>query len=89
MSAVAVGGGVAAGAMVAVGAGAIGVAIHAAESAAKLGELAQSTGVSVEALSGFGFVAKQTGVDTQVMNTGARAAEQIRFRGRPRLPPAP
>jgi hypothetical protein len=70
MSAVAVGGGVAVGAMAAVGAGAIGVALHVAESAAKLHELSQSTGVSVEALSGFSFVAKQTGVDTQVMTTG-------------------
>ena len=79
MSAVAVSGGVAVGAMAAVGAGAIGVALHVAESAAKLHELSQSTGVSVEALSGFSFVAKQTGVDTQVMATGLERLSKSAF----------
>jgi len=50
--------------------GAIAVAEHAAESAAKLYELSQSTGVSVEALSGLGFVAKQVGVSTEEMTRG-------------------
>lgn len=63
-------GGAVAGTFAAVSAGAIALVAHTAESAAKLGELAQSTGVSVEALSGLGFVAKQTGVDSETMTRG-------------------
>lgn len=79
MNAIAVAGGAATGAMAAVGAGAIAIALHTAESAAKLHELSQSTGVSVEALSGFGFVAKETGVDTQTMTTGLERLSKSAF----------
>src|SRR5579864_9372288 len=59
-----------AGAAAAVGAVALGniaLATHTAEAIAKMGELAQSSGVSVEALSGLSFVCKQVGVDTESM----------------------
>lgn len=56
--------------MAALTASAVGVAVHATEGAAKLYELSQATGVSVEALSGLLFAAKQTGVETQAMTTG-------------------
>lgn len=79
MSELAVGGGVVAGAMVAVGAATIGVAIRAAESAAQLGHMAQATGVSVETLSRFGYVARQTGVDTQAMDTGLERLSKSAF----------
>jgi len=63
-------GGAAAAGFTAIAAGAIGIALHAAESAAKLNQLSQATGVSVEALSGLGFVAKQVGVDQQTLAQG-------------------
>src|ERR1700741_2004858 len=47
--------------LLAIGAGIAGIAVHAADSSAKLHELSQSTGVSVETLSRFQFIAKQTG----------------------------
>jgi hypothetical protein len=49
----------------AVASGAIGIAVQAAESSAKLLELSESTGISVEALSGLQFAAKQTGIETE------------------------
>jgi Lambda phage tail tape-measure protein (Tape_meas_lam_C) len=54
----------------AVALGTVGAAMHAAESAAKLDELSQSTGVSTKALSGLGFVAKQFGIDSEQMIRG-------------------
>jgi lambda family phage tail tape measure protein len=60
----------AAAALATVEAGAIGVAMHAAESAKKLNELSESTGVSIEALSGLGFVAKEAGVSAEDMTRG-------------------
>ncbi len=69
-TALTVGLGATAGAAAAVSAGAIGLAIHTAQSAAKMLELSQSTGVSVSTLSGFAFVAKQSGVDSEAMTKG-------------------
>ena len=46
-------------ALASVSLGAIGLAMHAAEGAAELHTLSQATGVTTEALSGLGFVAKQ------------------------------
>jgi hypothetical protein len=51
--------------LAAVGATAIGVAMHAAEGAEKLLQLSRSTGVSVEALSALQFAARQTGIDQE------------------------
>jgi hypothetical protein len=70
MSYLAIAGGVAAGAVAAVTGSAIALAVHSAETAAKMNELSQSTGVSVETLSGFAFVAKQTGVEQEAMTKG-------------------
>jgi hypothetical protein len=70
MSLLAVGGGVAVGAIAAVEAAAIGMAIHTAEAAASMLILSQSTGVSVATLSGFSFVAKQMGVDQDTLVRG-------------------
>jgi hypothetical protein len=70
MNLLAVGGGVAVGAIVAIEAAAIGLAIHTAEAAAKMLILSQSAGVSVETLSGFSFVAKQMGVDQETLVKG-------------------
>ena len=64
----ALGAGAAAG-VAALGAVAVGIATEAAESANKLHELSQSTGVSVETLSRFGYAAKQTGVASEQMTT--------------------
>jgi hypothetical protein len=61
--------GLAAGAATA-GAAVIGIAVHASESAKKLHELAQSTGVSVEELSGLSVVGKITGVDIDSLAKG-------------------
>ena len=52
----------AAGGLAAVSAAAIGISVHAAEAAAQLYSLSQSTGVSVEALSALGYAAKATDV---------------------------
>ena len=52
---------------VAVGAAGIGIAIHAADAAAHLGELSQSTGVSVESLSLLGDVAEAKGISVDSM----------------------
>jgi hypothetical protein len=57
----------------------VALALHAAESAAKLNQLSQATGVSVEALSGFGFVAKQMGVESQVMVLGLERMSRSAF----------
>lgn len=59
--------------------GALALAAHSAEAAAKFNELSQSTGVSVEALSGFGFVANQTGVEAQVMTLGLERMSKSAF----------
>lgn len=69
------------GALTAVGAGAIaamgtfgiaalGMAAHSAESTAKLYDQAQATGVSIEALTGLGYAAKQAGVSQDTLATG-------------------
>jgi hypothetical protein len=60
-------GGGAAAALLSIEGAAIGLAIHTAESAAKLGELAQRTGVSTEALAGFAVAGKAVGVDIDTM----------------------
>lgn len=57
----------AAAALLTVEAAAIGVAIHSAETTAKMYELAQATGVSIETLSGLSFVAKQVGIDQETL----------------------
>jgi lambda family phage tail tape measure protein len=57
----------------------IGVAVHAAQSAEKLYELAQSTGVSTEALSGLGFAARQVGVDQETMARGLEKMSKSAF----------
>jgi lambda family phage tail tape measure protein len=59
---------------VAVGAAAIGIAIHASEAAARLGELSQATGVSVESLSLLGDVAQSKGISVDSM---AKALEKM------------
>lgn len=58
----------------AAGAGAIGVAIHASEAAAHLGELSKSTGISVESLSLLGSVAESKGISVDSM---AKALEKM------------
>ena len=63
-------GGLAAGAMAAVGAGAIGVAVETAKSADEMYHLAESSGISVEALSKLSFVAKQYDIDQQSLAKG-------------------
>jgi Phage-related minor tail protein/Lambda phage tail tape-measure protein (Tape_meas_lam_C) len=70
MSALAIGGGVAIGALAAIEAASIGLTIHTAEAAARMLVMSQTTGVSVEALSGLAFVAKQSGVEAEVMENG-------------------
>jgi hypothetical protein len=59
--------------------GAAGIASHAAESAAKMYELAQSTGVNVETLSAFSFAAKTVGVDTQTLALGLERMSKSAF----------
>jgi hypothetical protein len=59
--------------------GAAGIASHAAESAAKMYELAQSTGVNIETLSGFSFLAKTVGVDTQTLAMGLERMSKSAF----------
>jgi tail tape-measure protein len=73
------GAGVAVGALAGIEAGAIALALHTAESAAKLGELSQITGVSTEALSGLGFAAKQSGVDQESMTKGLEKLNKAVF----------
>jgi len=59
------------GAAAATAAGAvIGIAIHASEAAARIHELSQITGVSVQQLSGLSIVAKVVGVDTDTLAKG-------------------
>ena len=48
----------------------VGIAMHAAEAAAKMNQLAQATGVPVATLSGLSFAAKAVDVDTQTLATG-------------------
>lgn len=57
-------------ALASVGIGALTLAVHSSEATAKLYELSQATGVSVEALSGLGYAAKQVGVSQETMATG-------------------
>ena len=59
--------------------GAAGIASHAAESAAKMYELSQSTGVNVETLSGFSFAAKAVGLDTETLATGLERMSKSAF----------
>jgi phage-related minor tail protein len=59
---------------IAVGAAAIGIAIHASEAAARIGELSQATGVSVESLSLLGNVAATKGISVDSM---AKALEKM------------
>lgn len=61
--------GVGAAALTAAGA-VIGIAIHASEAAARMHELAQITGVSVQELSGLSIVAKVVGVDVDTLAKG-------------------
>jgi len=63
----AVGLGTVAGGMAAISAGSIGLAVHTAESIAKLNELAQSSGISVESLSALAFAGKSVGIETESM----------------------
>lgn len=65
----ALGAGAAAG-LTTIGIAAIGLAAHTAESAAKMHELAQSTGVPIGTLSGLSFAAKAAGVDIETLATG-------------------
>lgn len=80
----------AAGAVAAIGAGAsaalasvavgtLAMAARSTEAAAKMYELSQSTGVSVEALSGLSLVAKQNGVSTEAMVTGLERMSKSAF----------
>lgn len=46
------------------------------DSADRMGELAQSTGVSVEALTSYGYAAKMSGSDTETLATGLRKLSQ-------------
>jgi hypothetical protein len=64
------GAGAAVGALAAVEAGAIGLALHGAEVAAQMDDLSKKTGVSTEALSGLGYAAKQSGVDQETLTKG-------------------
>jgi len=50
--------------------GAIGLAIHTAESAAQLGELSAKTGVSTETLAGLGLIGKAVGADMATLAKG-------------------
>jgi hypothetical protein len=56
--------------LLAVETAALGLVVHAASAAAKFNELSQSTGVSVQALSGYAFVAHQSGIESETMNLG-------------------
>lgn len=60
----------AAAAILAIDAGAIGLAIHTAQSAAKLGELSERAGVTTQFLAGLGVAGRGVGVDTETL-TGA------------------
>jgi hypothetical protein len=57
----------AAAAILSVDAGAIGLAIHTAETAARLGEMAQKAGVSSETLAGLGLAGEKVGVDVETV----------------------
>lgn len=72
-------GGLAAGAAVAVSAGALAMAAHATKAAGDFDELSQRTGVSVETLSGFAFVAKQVGVEQGQMVKGLEMLSKAAF----------
>jgi hypothetical protein len=62
-----------------IGIAAIGLAAHTAESAAKMHELAQSTGVPISALSGLSFAAKAVGVDVETLATGLERMSKSAF----------
>lgn len=62
-----VGAGAGVAAIAALEAGAIGLAIHATEGAAKMLLLAQAAGVSVETFSGLAFAAKMVGIDQDTL----------------------
>jgi hypothetical protein len=59
--------------------GAIALATHSALSAAELEHLSESTGVSIEALSGFQFVAKESGVASETMVRGLERMSRSAF----------
>lgn len=63
------GAGILGGGLAAVASGAIALAVHSAESTARMFEQAQAAGVSVEALSGLSYVARQAGVSQETMTT--------------------
>lgn len=65
LGAVGVAGGLAAGAIAAVSVGSLALAVHTAESIAKIGEMAQAAGLAVGPLSGLLFVFKASGVDAE------------------------
>lgn len=67
MGPLAISGGVAAAALLAVEGGAIAIAVHSAEATAKMYDLSQSTGIAIEALSGLSFVAKTVGIDQETL----------------------
>jgi tail tape-measure protein len=76
-------GAIAGGTTAAVGAvslGALGLATHTALSIAKMGELAQSTGVAVGPLSGLAFVFKATGVDAEAGVKGIEKLDKAIFK---------
>jgi hypothetical protein len=66
--------------LAAVDLGAIALSIHTAESIAKLGELAQSTGVSVGALSALGFAGKAVGIDIDTMAKSLEKMDKAVFK---------
>jgi|GEM_PF-2345929 len=80
LSPLAIGAGVAGAAVAALDIAAIELTIHFAEQAAKLAVLSQQTGVSVESLSALGFVAKQSGVDQEVMTQGLTRLSKSLFK---------
>lgn len=79
MGLVAAGGAGVVAAVGAAGIASLGLAAHMAESAAKSYELSQATGVSIETLTGFAYVAKQSGVDSDVMTKGLERLSKAIF----------
>lgn len=62
-----------------VGVASLGLAAGMASSAARMYELSEKTGVSIETLSAFGYAAKQSGVDTETMTTGLERLSRSMF----------
>ena len=75
---VALSGGAAVG-LTSIGFAALGVAAEAAEAAAKMYQLAQSTGVPVSTLSALGFAARAAGVDVQQLALGLEKMSKSAF----------